>query len=476
MSENIIEKGLRQKKEADDKRLLKEQEKLASDISLKEAADSNRLANETLANEKKAKTDALKAANVQGKGVGGVYSPDQLNQASEFLSKQSIDREVAQSPITQAPVTQTEKPLPASEVAPQNKAPQPQGFSSASGDYGAGLKTQALGLQAKGEQEILDIEKEDALAKNSLLDNFLTEKQNVEAQRKKEVDQAQSELKNLEQEYADTTLTDPDLWGNASTGGKIALALGAIFSSLTPASGAAFRSGIQSNIDRDIDLQKSNLAKKRTTIDGKKSLYAQNLERYKDEDLAGIATREIYLNKIQNDIQSKMATAKSPLVLSKLKLGLGTIQEEKQKNTEAFIIKVSTVKGKSAKAKELNSSDKVRADNLKLLDRSMVDIEDALMKGVNTFSLMGDNEFTLAAKYAAEAFGRMQSGGAINDEESAKFLSLLPTYKDSDKVKKLKIEQAKKLVKERAETLGISTPRMEDEKKLGASEGNYFEE
>ncbi len=67
------------------------------------------------------------------------------------------------------------------------------------------------------------------------------------------------------------------------------------------------------------------------------------------------------------------------------------------------------------------------------------EMTEALKGGSNTFSLVGDNDFTLARRNFEEALGRMQSGGAINSEEASRFAKMAPGPMDSAEM------QAKKL-------------------------------
>ena len=77
--------------------------------------------------------------------------------------------------------------------------------------------------------------------------------------------------------------------------------------------------------------------------------------------------------------------------------------------------------------------------------KGVLDMRAALLKGDNTFSLIGDNNFTESQRRAAEAFGRMQSGGAINKDEEKRFIAMGPGVGDSKKM------QLQKLAKQQAE-------------------------
>ena len=95
----------------------------------------------------------------------------------------------------------------------------------------------------------------------------------------------------------------------------------------------------------------------------------------------------------------------------------------------------------------LSTTDKQRYDNVLMAIRGLDAMAKALDDKQNTFSLIGDNDYTAGERDATEAYGRMQSGGAINKEEHKNFLSTLPSVKDSKDI------QRKKLIKQRNEMI-----------------------
>ncbi len=82
-------------------------------------------------------------------------------------------------------------------------------------------------------------------------------------------------------------------------------------------------------------------------------------------------------------------------------------------------------------------------------------MRDALAGGTNTFSLVGDNKFTLASRNFEEAIGRMQSGGAISEPEGARFLKMAPTWRDSAAIQKQKLAELDVEMGLRLKTLGF---------------------
>ncbi len=105
---------------------------------------------------------------------------------------------------------------------------------------------------------------------------------------------------------------------------------------------------------------------------------------------------------------------------------------------------------------KLSGSDKQRFDNAVGVTKALEGIASALGSGENTFSMVGDNNFTIAAAKAAEMFGRMQSGGAINKQEEERFMGMLPKMWDSAEIQQKKLTDLQDMMKDRIGTLGFT--------------------
>jgi len=125
------------------------------------------------------------------------------------------------------------------------------------------------------------------------------------------------------------------------------------------------------------------------------------------------------------------------------------------------------------KMKNLSGTDKARYDNALMVAKAVDQMGAALDGGDNTYSMIGDNNYTEAQRRAAEAYGRMQSGGAINKEEEARFLKMLPGITDSKEMQRQKLTGQRDEMMSRLKTLGF-TPQeagyTPTEFKYGASE------
>jgi hypothetical protein len=150
--------------------------------------------------------------------------------------------------------------------------------------------------------------------------------------------------------------------------------------------------------------------------------------------------------------------------MAKQKASQGFTAGENEKNRQAEMnkemLKRSLEQAKKNdpgdKMKAMSGADKARFDNALMVSKALDEMGSALDKGDNTFSLFGDNNYTEAQRKAAEAYGRMQSGGAINKDEEERFLAMLPGVKDSKEMQRKKILSQRDEMMSRLKTLGFT--------------------
>lgn len=104
---------------------------------------------------------------------------------------------------------------------------------------------------------------------------------------------------------------------------------------------------------------------------------------------------------------------------------------------------------------KLSGSDKARYDNVRMGLDSVAGMSNALKSGDNTFSVIGDNDFTISRRTFEEALGRMQSGGAINSDEEKRFRAMLPSMTDSAEIQQKKLASLQSEMNSRLATLGF---------------------
>lgn len=111
----------------------------------------------------------------------------------------------------------------------------------------------------------------------------------------------------------------------------------------------------------------------------------------------------------------------------------------------------------AGKLAALNASEKARFDHVRSYAKAVDDLEISLAKGGSRYSPIGDNDFTAALDRAAESYGRMQSGGAINKDEEARFKNMIRALGDDGKRTLSKISEARREADSRFETLGFKS-------------------
>lgn len=137
-------------------------------------------------------------------------------------------------------------------------------------------------------------------------------------------------------------------------------------------------------------------------------------------------------------------------------------QEQSNKLAELELKKQETLAKSNAgsdttqKMVKLGAEGKARLDNARASFNAIQNMAKALDAGQNTFSPIGDNDYTLNRTIFEEALGRMQSGGAITKEEEKRFSKMAPTLTDTKEIQKKKLQMLTEEMKARMGTLGFT--------------------
>ena len=115
------------------------------------------------------------------------------------------------------------------------------------------------------------------------------------------------------------------------------------------------------------------------------------------------------------------------------------------------------------KIRTMGGEERKRLDSALMGVNAVKGMTGALAKGDNTFSIIGDNDFTMQRARLTEALGRMQSGGAINSDELAKFENMTPTMTDSAEIQKKKMEWLGEEMNKRVNNLGFQSQDFNDQ-------------
>jgi hypothetical protein len=193
--------------------------------------------------------------------------------------------------------------------------------------------------------------------------------------------------------------------------------------------------------------------KRRIALDESKIAQA---DRHKVADITGnarLAEKRGQQQIAAIDAQGKNALAIEEARGGQSRLTKGTVSGDKA--AEIGANKDPYAVSTEYKMKKLNGTDKARLDNVRMAHGAITSMASALSNGDNTFSLIGDNDFTMAERNFSEALGRMQSGGAITPKEASHFAAMAPKMMDSPAIKQKKLENLVNEMGARFNTLGF---------------------
>jgi hypothetical protein len=164
------------------------------------------------------------------------------------------------------------------------------------------------------------------------------------------------------------------------------------------------------------------------------------LEKQQMESQAALAQAQIPM---QQNIM-KQQQAESSLKQQKLQAEIAQTSAEtdlKKLDKEIKQNSIANVQSDPIKNKlaNLNASSKDQINKGVMGLKAVRSMREALNEGENTFSLIGDNKFTIALRNWEEAIGRLQSGGAISEDEGKRFRGMAPTKWDSAEIQKQKL-------------------------------------
>lgn len=208
-----------------------------------------------------------------------------------------------------------------------------KGINSAFDSQQAGIAAKAA---AEGEAGTKSGQALDALNANL---------QKMDAQAQQRAQASRADLDGMQKSIMDTKIDPNRFWNNLDTGQRvqagIALALGGLAQGVSggKVSNAAADT-IQNSISRDIDSQKVDLGKKQT-------VYGNMLEKYKDDRAADLATRSNAISVAQNQVQSILAKAQSPIAIANGKILMGQLDQTRAGLNTEFGMRMYQLQQKS---------------------------------------------------------------------------------------------------------------------------------
>jgi hypothetical protein len=301
--------------------------------------------------------------------------------------------------------------------------------------------SQASSLQAPQTSQIENLATQESRGAEELIKKADVEASALQKKQTQDAENIQNQIKSTEdvllekdQKIKDFKFNDRSLWEKSSTGQKLLLLVGGFLSSASSEGAKAFQDSVQRSIDTDLALQNKKLDSLKESKKLSESLLGQLRVQLGDKEKANMAYQSLIYQKLGTQLDANAAKFKSSIMAQNAKLGAQEAFNKAQIEREKLI-------AKSAEPKKQGAEVKKRLEDTKSALDAVILMKQALTKGENTFSLVGENPFTLAQNKFIESYGRRQSGGAIGEEERKAFKARTPVSTDSKEMQKKKLDQ-----------------------------------
>lgn len=273
-----------------------------------------------------------------------------------------------------------------------------------------------------------------------------------EKQAQEKLDLQMNEVNKIREEQSKMKPQARDFFYNKSTANKVFSAIGLALASLTPEGAKGALSIINNTIDRDLKDQELAYNAKGKQLEDSQSVYKAYMDKLQNVQAAKLAAKNDVLEKLKFQLQAQAQQTNSQEAKARLAIMQQQANIEQQKN--AILMQKELAKTQpGANLQALPKEKLVYYTNANDALNAVNNMEKALKSGNRTFTLYGENDFTLARNLFAESLGRMQSGGAIGKEEEKRFLSFAPTPFDSAQMQQKKIDTMKKILNQRIESI-----------------------
>ena len=239
---------------------------------------------------------------------------------------------------TQAPQFESDAPVEQTPRSPSTAAPVAQNMSTPKDAGAYGLKMKKQGIQEEANALSAQAEDNAALYEQRGLDIEARADKMVARQdeRQEFFDEKFGELEKATDAFSKMEIKNPDVWGDASAGRKVALAITGLMSALTPRSTEGYLKIIDNYIDRDIATQKANIQKAGANVDAQKGLYAMYRQKFGDDDAAEAATWMTHAEQFKNDLEKRAAQATTKVQQARAKQLIGAADVEIQDRKQQF--------------------------------------------------------------------------------------------------------------------------------------------
>lgn len=328
-----------------------------------------------------------------------------------------------------ANITTTPPPEVLSAPALPPAAPMPQNPV----DVGMELADDGLILQEAGIRNEAKANQNAARQEAQAIASEQAERQNIVKEYTDRADKIANQIDLTSREYAAGKIDPNRFWADKSTLDKgttiLSLFLGGIGAGISGGENIAIKA-LDKAIETDIDMQRSELNKKENYLGQLQKQYgniqdAMNIAKAQKADLFALKLQEL------------AAKSKDPQAAARAQILTGQLKEKYGQGIMNTVL--AGKKPLSAETVQLKAKVRMARNGLE-------DMKKAFAGGSNTFSLIGDNDFTEARNRFIEGLGRLQSGGAITDDEVKNFKNLIPHVTDSRAIQLKKLQSMSELL------------------------------
>jgi hypothetical protein len=189
---------------------------------------------------------------------------------------------------------------------------------------GIGAETE---IQSKTAQEIAKVQ-EDLIKKHEATYGTAEQQAQELKRRAEEIKKYSDNYTSAMDDVKNFKMTNPDIWGNMSTGQKIVAGIGMMFSSVSTTATKNVLESMDKAVDRDIETQKNRFNMLKDRAEGAKTLYSMNMQRFQDEDMAKLATKNQAAQLALMQGESLIQSSKSDLFKAQGMQKLGAFKQE----------------------------------------------------------------------------------------------------------------------------------------------------
>lgn len=265
-------------------------------------------------------------------------TPSPVDIPQEPIAPQITPEPVSEpvTPVVEAPVAPIPKPLEAvSEPVEPTVTPgaeveveePPRDFAPPTTIEGVNVKmAESNRLRAEAAKDLAGVESEEAVATSALreeeqkfLGDYEVKTEEREARKQAQVAEQEGKISELQAQYENTEIDSEKWWGDKETSGKAAAIFGVFLANLggTMVGGKGGQGIDMMNrlVDRNIDAQKANLAKKGRSLEHARGMLGDLYTKFGDETATAIAAKQVTAEKFASKFAQVADTSRSEKVV-----------------------------------------------------------------------------------------------------------------------------------------------------------------